>query len=195
MREWKMIYFLPSAWLLVSAGVEACFQKWIAVQVLLAASAAFAVIGLIGRLLDRRTEKERRDENWKVPFWIEWLWNGEWIRTKDPKKKSWLLYLSRLTPFFAFFVFGIWKLFSGDGIRGLESGLLILAWALVSLVFLAQEVLRTVPTRAEIAASSPEEAANDKRFRQIETWQEAGLIDRQESLRLKEEAEKGANRE
>ena len=190
-----MIFFLPAAWLLVSAGVEACFQKWIAVRVLLAASAAFALIGLIGRLLDRREGNQRKEETWKVPFWIEWLWNGTWIRTKDPKKKSWLLWLSRLTPFFAFFIFAVWKLCSDGVTKGLESVLLILAWALVSLVFLAQEVLRTVPTREEIAASSPEEAANDKRFRQIEAWQKAGLIDRAEYQRLKEETEKGAYRE
>ncbi len=186
MKKFHFPFPWISVWLLGSAAVEACFRRWIAVKILLIAAAVFALLYLLVGLLDR---KEKPKEQWQLPFWLEELWNGDWIRTKNAKKKRRLLFLSRLTPFIAFFAFALWRL-TADGVTdGLETVLLIAVWVLIGFAMFASELRKDLPTREELAANSPGEAALDKRLRQLEAWLTQGLIDREEYQTLVKKAE------
>ena len=192
---------VPFPWLALCfpavAIVEACFKKWMAFKVILAIGGILTPIWL---LMGAVAEKKGQAAPSGV---FGALWRGDWIRTEDPKKRTRLLFLARLAPPAALVGFAAFRILS-DGVD-LE-GTLVLAAMLLSLLFaVAMEIVRDLRAETEKQTRRTdlpkpeepprEENAEEKRLRQIKEWLEIGLSDRAEYKRLREEAEKGANRE
>ena len=167
----------PSLWMLLCAVIEACLQKWLVVKILLIACALmtlvwFLMVYLVGR-------KESRQPRPEVPGLFGWLWRGDWITTKDRKKKKLILLLGRLSVPTAFFAFAAWKVFGNGGFDNLESLLLFGSWVVIGFAMFATEIIRDyrAERREKAAAGDPKK---EKRLRQLDEWLESGLIDREE---------------
>ena len=169
------------------AIVEACFQKWFAVKAILAIGALLTPIWML--MLSAAADKGQAAPSGVLGA----LWQGDWIRTQDPKKKRRLFFLARLAIPAAFVAFVAVRM--GGGMN-LEATLILTVWLLSILFAAAMEIRRDLraeeakqpPAPRQSAAPVPQ-SAREKRLRQLDEWLELGLIDRNEYLTMKKKTE------